>query len=58
MLTVVWVWQVDELALRRNGEETTDPLAGAETVMSAANPFVERPKMKMIISVKNAHLDE
>jgi hypothetical protein len=54
MLAVVCVWQVGELALSRNGEATTEPLAGAETVMSAAYAFVEILEMKMTEKTMNA----
>jgi hypothetical protein len=47
MLAVDCVRQVVELALSRNGEPTTDPFPGAETVISAAYAFIDMPEMKM-----------
>ena len=47
MLAVGCVWQVVELARSRNGEPTTDPLTGAETVTSAAYACVEIQEMKI-----------
>ena len=48
MLAVGWLWQLAELAWSRKGEATTEPLAGAETVISAADAWVAIPEMKMI----------
>jgi hypothetical protein len=47
MLAVGCVWQLDELACNRKGEATIDPLAGAETVISAAKALVARLERMM-----------